>query len=102
MYVIAKVRLAKPVKAIQTKTGVPMSKSFGFEDINGENGLAVGLAGFSNLDGELKKYKQGAVIRVSGTFNENGYTDKNGAYVNDYQIVIDGLAGIKSAQGQQT
>lgn len=99
MFVIAKVRLVKPVRAIQTKTGTPMSASFGFADIGGESGLPVGIVGFNNLANELSKYGQGNTIRATGTLQENGYTNKNGDQVDGYQIVLDGIAGVKSARG---
>ncbi len=99
MYVIAKVRLVKPVRAINTKTGTPMSASFGFADIGGEKGFPVGVVGFNNLANELSKYGQGTTIRASGTLQENGYTDKNGDQVDGYQIVLEGVAGVKSARG---
>ncbi len=99
MFVIAKVRLVKPVRAIQTKTGTPMSASFGFADLGGEKGLPVGVVGFNNLANELSKYGQGNTIRATGILQENGYTDKNGDQVDGYQIVLDGIAGVKSAKG---
>ena len=99
MFVIAKVKLVKPVKAINTKTGTPMSASFGFADIGGEKGLPVGVVGFNNLANELSKYGQGNTIRATGTLQENGYTDKNGDQIGGYQIVLDGIAGVKSAKG---
>ena len=99
MYVIAKVRLVKPVRPISTKTGTPMSASFGFADIGGDKGLPVGVVGFNNLANELSKYGQGNTIRASGKLQENGYTDKNGDQVDGYQIVLDGIAGVKSAKG---
>ena len=98
MFVIAKVRPVKPVKSIHTKTGTPMSAGFGFADIGGEKGLPVGIVGFNNLANELSKYG-GATIRATGTLQENGYTDKNGNQVDGYQIVLDGIAGVKSAKG---
>ena len=76
-----------------------MSASFGFADIGGEKGLPVGVVGFNNLANELSKYGQGNTIRATGTLQENGYTDKNGNEVDGYQIVLDGIAGVKSAKG---
>ena len=99
MFVIAKVRLVKPVNNIQTKTGTPMSASFGFADIGGEKGLPVGVVGFNNLANELSKYTQGSTIRASGTLQENGYKNRDGDQVDGYQIVLDGIAGVKSAKG---
>ena len=64
MFVIAKVRLVKPVRVINTKTGTPMSAGFGFADIGGEKGLPVGVVGFNNLANELSKYGQGNTIRA--------------------------------------
>ena len=99
MFVIAKVKLVKPVRDIQTKTGTPMSSSFGFADIGGDKGLPVGVVGFNNLANELSKYTQGSTIRASGTLQENGYTNREGEHVDGYQIVLDGIAGVKSARG---
>ena len=99
MFVIAKILLVKPVRAIQTKTGTPMSAGFGFADIGGDKGLPVGVVGFNNMAKELSKYGQGNTIRATGTLQENGYTDKNGNQVDGYQIVLDGIAGVKSAKG---
>jgi single-stranded DNA-binding protein len=99
MFVIAKVKLVKPVNPIQTKTGTPMSSSFGFADIGGEKGQPVGVVGFNNLANELGKYTQGSTIRAAGTLQENGYTNRNGEHVDGYQIVLDGIAGVKSARG---
>lgn len=53
MFVIARVRLVKDTNAIKTKTGTRMQTCFGFADIDGENGLPVGIVAFSNLANEL-------------------------------------------------
>ena len=100
MYCIAKIRLVKDTRAIQTRTGTRMQTGFGFADIDGESGLAVGLVAFNDLADELAKYSAGANIRISGQFKENNYTSKDGEQVNGYQIVLDGIAGIKAARGK--
>ena len=100
MFVIAKVRLVKDTRTIQTKTGTRMQSGFGFADIDGESGLPVGLVAFGNLAGELAKYGSGSNIRVSGTLKANDYTKSDGTEVSGYQIVADGIAGVKSARGK--
>ena len=61
--------------------------------------MPVGVVGFNNLANELSKYGQGNTIRATGTLQEKGYTAKNGNEVDDYQILLDGIAGVKSAKG---
>jgi len=100
MFVIARVRLAKDTTAIQTKTGTRMQTGFGFADIDGENDLPVGIVAFSNLADELAKYKKGATIRVSGIFKANIYFNRDREDVNGFQIVADGVMGVKSARGK--
>lgn len=78
MYTIARMRLAKDTRAIQTKAGTEMQTGFGFIDIDGEDGLPCGVVAFGSLAGELAKYKKGATIRISGTFKANNYTSKDG------------------------
>lgn len=100
MFVIAKIRLAKDTRPIQTKTGTRMQSGFGFSDVDSDNGLPVAVVAFGNLADELAKYKKGATIRVSGTFKSNDYTNKSGEQVTGWQIVADGVAGVKSARGK--
>ena len=96
MYCIAKLRLAKDTRSIQTKTGTRMQTGFGFIDIDGDNDLPAGVVAFGQLTDELAKYKKDATIRISGTFKANNY-EKDGKQVNGYQIVAEGIAGVKSA-----
>lgn len=100
MYVIAKVRLVKDTRKIQTKKGTRMQSGFGFADIDGENGLPVGVVAFGSLADELGKYSNGSTIRVSGIFKSNNYTQKDGTEVEGFQITLDGIAGIKAARGK--
>ena len=96
MYCIARMRMAKDTRPIQTKTGTRMQTGFGFIDIDGENDLPCGVVAFGTLADELAKYKKGATIRISGTFKANNY-EKDGKAVNGYQIAAEGIAGVKSA-----
>ncbi len=100
MYCIAKIRMAADTKQIQTKTGTRMQSGFGFCDIDGENGLPVGVVAFGSLADELAKYRKGHTIRVSGTFKANDYTKADGTEVHGYQITAEGIAGIKAARGK--
>jgi single-stranded DNA-binding protein len=77
-----------------------MQTGFGFADVQDDNGLPVGIVAFASLADELSKYRKGAMIRVSGEFKYNGYTNKQGEEVDGYQIVCDGIAGVKSAKGK--
>lgn len=97
MYVIARIRLLKDTNAITTKTGTRMQTGFGFADIDGDSGLPVGLVAFSNLADELAKYRKGDTLRVSGKFKENNYVNNAGEKVEGYQVVADGIAGVKAA-----
>lgn len=97
MYVIARIRLVKDSRTIQTKTGTPMVTSFGFADISGEDGLPVGVVAFSNLADVLSKYKKGEVIRVTGNLKANDYTNAQGEDVKGFQIIAEGVAGVKAA-----
>lgn len=100
MFVIAKIRLAKETRKIQTKTGARMEASFGFVDIDDDKGLPVGVVAFGSLADELAKYSKGSMIRVSGIFKSNSYVNKESATVDSFQLVADGIAGIKSARGK--
>jgi hypothetical protein len=100
MFVIAKIRLANDPRHIQTKTGTRMESAFGFADVDGDNGLPVGLTAFGSLADELAKYRNGDSIRVSGAFRANNYTRQDGTEVEGWQITIDGLAGVKAARGK--
>ena len=100
MFVIAKIRLAKDTRQIQTKTGTRMQSGFGFVDVENDNGLPVAVVAFGNLADELEKYRKGATIRISGTFKSNDYTKHDGTQVEGWQIVADGIAGIKSVRGK--
>ena len=97
MYVIARIRLAKDSRKIETKTGTPMVTNFGFADISGDDGLPVGIVAFSNLAAILQKYKKGDVIRVTGDLKANDYTNSKGEDVKGYQVIAEGLAGVKAA-----
>ncbi len=97
MYTIARMRLANDTRAIQTKSGTRMQTAFGFIDIDSENGLPCGVVAFGTLADVLAKYGKSDTIRISGTFKANDYTNKEGEQVNGYQIVAEGIAGVKSA-----
>ena len=97
MFVIARVRLANDTRSITTKTGTRMQTGFGFADIDGDNGLPVGIVAFSNLADVLAKYRKGDTLRVSGKLKENNYTSRDGEEVNGYQILAEGIAGVKAA-----
>jgi single-stranded DNA-binding protein len=74
-----------------------MQTGFGFADIDGDSGLPVGLVAFSNLADVMAKYRKGDTLRVSGKLKENNYTNKAGEEVNGYQIICEGIAGVKHA-----
>ena len=74
-----------------------MESSFGFADVDGESGLAIGLVAFTGLADELRKYSKGDVIRVAGQFRENNYQKTDGTKVEGFQVTIESLAGIKAA-----
>ena len=96
MYCTARMRMAKDTRSIQTKTGTRMQSGFGFIDIDGDDDLPAGVVAFGSLADELAKYKKGATIRISGEFKANNY-EKDGKEVKGYQIMAEGIAGVKSA-----
>ena len=96
MYCIARMRLGSSPRKIQTKTGTRMQTGFGFIDIDGDTDLPAGVVAFGSLADELAKYKKGATIRISGTFKANSY-EKDGRQINGYQVIAEGIAGVKSA-----
>lgn len=97
MYCIANMRMAKDTHPVQTKTGTRMENGFGFIDIDGRQGLPASVVAFGKLADELAKYEKGAVIRISGIFKANDYTNREGDVVSGYQIIAEGIAGIKSS-----
>jgi len=99
MYVIAKVFIAKEPREIQTKTGTKMVSAFGFCDISGDSGLPVGIVAFGNLADVLAKYRKGATIRVTGSFQANNWTNAQGEEQHGFKITADGIAGVKHATG---
>lgn len=100
MFVIAKVRLGGDTKKINTKTGTLMRTAWGFADVDSESGLMLGIVAFGNLSEELAKYHQGDSVRVSGNFKANDYQAKDGTEKKGWQIICDGIAGIKSAKAK--
>lgn len=100
MFVISKVRLAKDTRPLQTKSGIAMRSTFGFADVDDEHGMPLSIVAFGNLADELGKYHKGDTLRLSGTFKANNWTDKEGKEVKGFQLVADGIAGVKSARGK--
>ena len=97
MFVIARVRLANDSSSITTKTDTKMQTCFGFADIDGDSGLPVGIVAFGNLADVLAKYHKGDTLRVSGKLKENNYVNNAGENVEGYQILCEGIAGVKAA-----
>lgn len=100
MEIMAKIRLANEPRQVQTKTGTPMASGFGFADLGGESGLGLGVVAFNRLAGDLLKYHKGDNVRITGTMKENNYTNKSGEEIKGYQVVVDGLMGVKAARTQ--
>ena len=98
MYVIARIRLAV-TKPVHTKSGTRMQTGVGFIDMGDGDDLPCGLAAFNTLADTLAKYHKGDVIRVSGDFHRNDYL-KDGKTVKQFQINVEGLAGVKNATGK--
>ncbi len=101
MFCIARIRLGTDPRNIQTRTGSPMVTAFGFAYIGSEDrDLPLSIVAFGSLADELAKYRKGDAIRVSGDFQANDYTNRDGQPVEGFQITADGIAGIKSARGR--
>jgi len=94
IYMNARIRLIS-TKRIKTSTGKPMTSGFGYADIQGESGFPLGLVCWNDIAGELARYGKGDTLTVSGRLQANDYEAKNGEQVKGYQLIIDGLMGIK-------
>lgn len=94
IYMNARVRIVS-TNRVNTKTGKPMTTGFSYADVNGETGFPLGLVCWSDLAEELARYGKGDNITVSGKLQANNYTNKQGEEVNGYQLVVDGLMGVK-------
>ena len=94
IYMNARVRLIS-TKRITTKTGKPMTTGFCYADIQGESGFPLGLICWGDMAGELARYGKGDTLTVSGRLQANDYENKTGEQVKGYQLIIDGLMGIK-------
>lgn len=97
IYVNARIKIAKDGQSLQTKTGTPMSKSFGFADIGGENGFPLGVIAFGHIAEDLKRVKKGESIAVMGNLQSNSYVNKAGENVTNYQVIADALMTLKRA-----
>lgn len=100
MFCIAKVRLGDSTRKINTKSGIEMRSAWGFADVDSEQGMLVGVVAFGDLANELSKYGKGQTVRVSGVFKRDDYKSKSGEEKKGWQIVADGIAGVKSARGK--
>ena len=95
------VRLANDPQARATKAGTDMATGYGYADIEGAEGLGLGLLAFGSVAEELLRYRKGDSVRVSGTLRENRYVARDGAERVTLQVLLDGLAGVKRAQPVQ-
>lgn len=100
MEILARARLGNDPQRVQTKTGTEMARGFAFLDVEGESGLPVGLVAFNRLAGALLKYRKGDSIRITGKLKSNEWVDKEGNDQKGYQVVIDGLMGVKAGRTQ--
>jgi hypothetical protein len=94
IYMNARLRLVT-TKRINTKDGKPMTTGFGYADIQGEMGFPLGLVCWGDMAGELARYSKGDTLTVSGRLQANDYTSKNGEDVKGYQLIVEGLMGVK-------
>lgn len=67
MYCIAKLRLAKDTRPIQTKTGTRMQTGFGFIDIDGDDGILSGVVAFGSIYIYMKSKLSGVVVSCVNT-----------------------------------
>ncbi len=94
IYMNARVRVIS-TKRINTKSGKPMTTGFSYADIQGETGFPLGLVCWDDLAEELARYNKGDSVTVTGKLQANDYTNKDGKEINGYQLIVDGLMGIK-------
>ena len=94
IYMNARVRVIS-IKRITTQTGKPMTTGFCYADIQGETGFPLGLVCWNDIAEELARYSKGDTLTVTGRLQANDYTNKQGETVNGYQLIVDGLMGVK-------
>lgn len=94
IYMNARVRVIS-TKRIKTKKGKPMTTGFSYADIQGETGFPLSLVCWNDMAEELARYGKGDTLTVTGRLQANDYTSKQGEAVNGYQLIIDGLMGVK-------
>ena len=95
MWTNTTLRLSGDPKKISTKTGTPMTVAHAFTDLGGEQGYGFGLVAFNEIATALATYRKGSTLAVTGSLQINNFTNKKGEAVEQLQIVIDGLSGIK-------
>ena len=71
-----------------------MTTGFGYADIQGETGFPLGLVCWNDMAEELARYGKGDTLTVSGRLQANDY-EKNGEQVKGYQLIVEGLMGVK-------
>jgi single-stranded DNA-binding protein len=96
----ARVRLVS-TKRITTKTGKAMTTGFCYADIQGEKGFPLSLVCWNDLAEELARYGKGDTLTVNGRLQANDYTNKQGEEVSGYQLIVDGLMGVKRTSAMQ-
>ena len=94
IYMNARVRVIS-TKRITTKTRKPMTTGFCYADIQGETGFPMGLVCWNDIAEELARYSKGDTLTVTGRLQANDYSNKQGDAVNGYQLIVDGLMGVK-------
>ncbi len=94
IYMNARVRVIS-TKRITTKTGKPMTTGFCYADIQGETGFPLSLVCWNDIAEELARYGKGDTLTVTGRLQANDYTNKQDEVVNGYQLIVDGLMGVK-------
>lgn len=99
IYMNARIRLVN-TRRINTKTDKPMTTGFGYADIQGESGFPLSLVSWGDMADELARYGKGDTLTVSGRLQANDYV-KNGELVKGYQLIVDGILGIKRTAAYQ-
>ena len=56
---------------------------------------------WNDLAEELARYGKGDTLTLNGRLQANDYTNKQGELVSGYQLIIDGLMGVKRTSAMQ-
>lgn len=101
IWINSSVKILTDPRKIQTKTGNPMTVAFVGASTEGEDLFTFNIVAFGDMAAELARYTARDSIAITGTLKSNDYTTKTGEERKGFQVILDGLAGVKRRQPVQ-